>query len=166
MGSLKNELFGAWRLLSYIKIPIDGGDSYFPLGKSPKGILLYNPEGFMSLHISASEEIHFDIQEDAGTRGENAWKRPQGYIAFSGKYTVDSNLACVNYFIETSLHPDWEDTKQVRKLNFEGDVLYQKTVDPIMSEGELVHAYMTWKRMDKEGDEALLLTEEIIQFEI
>ncbi len=148
MGTLKNELLGAWRLLSYIEIPINGGDSCFPFGKSPKGILLYNPEGFMSLHISASEEMQLFAEGQT-----------PNYIAFSGEYKVDSRSACVNYFIETALYPSWEGTQQIRKLNFEGDVLYQKTVEPVMSEGEMVHAHMTWKRMDNEKGEDILLTE-------
>ncbi|NGM61423.1 lipocalin-like domain-containing protein [Sphingobacterium sp. SGG-5] len=158
MGLLQKELFGAWRLLSYIEIPINGGDSYFPYGKSPKGILLYNPEGFMSLHISASEEIQLLTEGHQLDRDENTRRGTPAFVAFSGAYTVDSKLACVNYFIETALYPAWEGTKQVRKLSFEGNTLYQKTMEPVMSEGEMVHAHMTWERVDQEQGEEILLT--------
>ncbi len=162
MSTLKNELIGSWRLLSYIEIPLSGGDSYFPLGKSPKGLLLYSHDGFMSLQLSASEEIRdMEVAEE-----ENNERNLQGYMAFSGKYTVDNHCAQVNCFIDTSSFSLWEGTKQVRKVNFEGDVLFQKTVDPIMSNGRLVHGYMTWKRMDKEGEDDLLLTEQVVHFEV
>jgi len=159
MSALKNELIGSWRLLSYIEIPLRGGDSYFPLGKSPKGLLLYGQDGFMSLQLSASEEI-------SRVEDKNNVRSLHGYMAFSGKYTVDHNYAHVTCFIDTSSFPLWEGTKQVRKVDFEGDVLFQKTVEPIMSDGQLVHGYMTWKRMDKETEEDLLLTEQVVHFEV
>src|SRR5690606_3530654 len=100
MGLLLKELFGAWRLLSYIEIPLGGGDSYFPYGKSPRGILLYNPEGFMSLHISASEEIQLLAEGHRAGTDKNIQRGTPAFVAFSGEYTVDSETACVNYFIE------------------------------------------------------------------
>lgn len=162
---MKNELIGTWRLLSYIEVPIGGGDSAFPYGKSPKGILLYSPDGFMSVQISASEELRFTSGDRMIASNEEVVKRLRSYIAFSGKYMIDNNRGGVTYSIDTCLYPNWEGTTQTRKVDFEGDILYQKSMEPILSDGKLVHAYMTWKRIEKENADDLL-REEIVHFEI
>lgn len=162
---MKNELIGTWRLLSYIEVPLEGQDSTFPYGKSPKGILLYSPDGFMSVQISASEDLKFESGDKMIASSDEVVKRLRSYIAFSGKYQVDKNRGGVSYEIDTCLYPNWEGTTQLRKVDFEGDVLYQKSMEPILSDGKLVHAYMTWKRVEKEGSDELL-REEIVHFEI
>ena len=151
MSSIKNEIIGSWKLLSYIEVPIDGVDSYFPVGKMPKGILIYNPDGFMSVQITADDAQHFVSEDRMIASDEELRNRLNTYIAFSGKYAVDNEAACVIYHIETSLYPNWMGAKLLRKLDFEGDVLYQKTLEPILSNGELVHAYKTWKRIEKDS---------------
>jgi hypothetical protein len=162
---MKNELIGTWRLLSYIEVPLGGGDSAFPYGKSPKGLLLYGPDGFMSVQISASEEVKFISGDKMIASNEEVTKRLRSYIAFSGRYIVDNNRGGIIYSIDTCLYPNWEGTKQSRKIDFEGDVLYQKSMEPILSDGKLVHAYMTWKKIEKEDSDDLL-KEEIVHFEI
>lgn len=151
MASIKNEIIGSWNLLSYIEVPINGSQSYFPVGKSPKGILIYNPDGYMSVQITASESQYFLSEDRMIASDEELRTRLYSYIAFSGRYLVDNDAACVIYHIETSLFPNWMDAKVVRKLDFENDVLYQKTLEPILSNGELVHAYMTWKKVAKDS---------------
>lgn len=149
MSSIKNEIIGAWKLLSYIEVPVGGGESLFPMGKTPKGTLIYSPDGFMSVQISDSEMRNYDVEDRILASESELLDRIRKYIAFSGQYTVDNVLACVIYNIDISLFPNWEGLKQVRKLDFEGDVLYQKSLEPIHSGGILVNAYMTWQKMTK-----------------
>lgn len=159
MASIKNEIIGSWNLLSYIEVPIGGVDSYFPVGKSPKGILIYNPDGYMSVQITANDTQYFASEDRMVASNDELRNRLRTYIAFSGKYAVDNETVCVIYHIETSLFPNWMGAKLVRKLDFENDVLYQKTLEPILSNGELVHAYMTWQRKDKDTSQEQLREE-------
>lgn len=149
MASIKNEIIGSWKLLSYIELPVDGADSFFPVGKTPKGILMFNPDGYMSVQITSDELSNFKSEDRMIASDEEVRSRLFSYISFSGKYKVDNNAACVTYYIETSLFPNWMGAKQVRKLDFENDILYQKTLEPILSNGVKVHAYMTWQRIEK-----------------
>ncbi len=160
MASLKNEIIGSWKLLSYIEVPVGGGESLFPLGKSPNGNLIYSPDGYMSVQISASDEMIFSSDDRILASMEELQMRIQRYIAFGGRYVVDNDMACVIYSIENSLYPQWENTKQIRKLDFEGDILYQKSLEPIRSGGQFVHAYMTWKRVEKTPFEEIKLNNE------
>ncbi len=49
---LRDRLIGAWTLVSYQEIPVDGSDPFEPLGHEPQGIILYTPDGYMSAQLS------------------------------------------------------------------------------------------------------------------
>ena len=153
MGVLKNEIIGSWRLLSYIEVPVGGDESSFPLGKEPKGNLIFSPDGYMSVQISVKNPTMYNTEDRFSIADEKIATRARTYIAFTGKYATDNVRSHVTYFIETSLNPNWEGLKQVRKMDFEGDILYQKSVEPILSNGQMVHAYMTWQRIPKVTDD-------------
>lgn len=166
MASLKNELIGSWRLLSYIEVPLDGGDSRFPMGKTPKGLLIYAPDGYMSVQISASTERNFESGDRMDATQAELLACMRNYIAFSGSYTVDDLNGSVEYAIHTSLFPNWEEQKQSRKIDFEGNVLFQKSLAPIRSDGVMVHSYITWQRSEKEVLEDSLLEGEMSYFSV
>ena len=42
---------------------------------------------------------------------------------------------------------------QHRKIDFEGDILYLKSTEPILSNGIYVNSYMTWQRMERSEEE-------------
>ncbi|RZF61392.1 lipocalin-like domain-containing protein [Sphingobacterium corticibacterium] len=155
MTSIKNELVGTWRLLSYIEVPIEGDDSLFPMGKNPYGILMYSPDGYMAVQVSKDERLLYKSNDKMMASQEEMVSSLQGYIAFCGKYKVDNRNAVVTYCIESSLFPNWRDQMQHRKIDFEGDVLYLKSTEPILSNGIYVNSYMTWQRMDRSADEVV-----------
>lgn len=153
MTSLKNELVGTWSLLSYIEVPIGGEDSLFPMGKNPFGILMYSPDGFMSVQIASNDRLRYKSNDKLMATHEEMVSSLQGYMAFAGKYKVDNNNAVVSYIIKTSLYPNWKSQVQRRKIDFEGDILYLKSTEPILSNGAYVNSYMTWKRSDRTIDD-------------
>lgn len=152
MTSLKNELVGTWKLLSYIEVPIDGNDSLFPMGKKPYGILMYSAEGYMAVQVAKAERMLYKSNDKMMATGEEMVSSLQGYIAFSGRYSVDNNNALVSYSIQSSLFPNWTHQLQHRKIDFEGDVLYLKSTEPILSNGVYVNSYMTWQRVGRSVD--------------
>ncbi|MGO1816512.1 MAG: lipocalin-like domain-containing protein [Sphingobacterium sp.] len=150
MTTLKNELVGTWKLLSYIEVPINGIDSKFPMGKSPKGLLMQDPDGYMSMQISNSERSQFSSDDRYQANQEELLSQIQGFIAFAGSYKINENKAVIQYALTTSSYPNWEGKIQERRVDFEGDVLYLKSVEPVLSNGEYVNSYMTWHRIEKE----------------
>ena len=44
---LRDQLIGAWKLVSYVEEPVDGSAPFRPLGKQPQGIIMYTPDGYM-----------------------------------------------------------------------------------------------------------------------
>jgi len=47
--ALREQLIGAWKLVSYEERPVDGSPPFYPMGEKPMGIILYTPDGFMSV---------------------------------------------------------------------------------------------------------------------
>jgi Lipocalin-like domain len=41
---LRDQLIGAWKLVSYQERPVDGSEPFEPLGHEPKGIIMYTPD--------------------------------------------------------------------------------------------------------------------------
>ena len=148
MNTLKDELVGAWKLLSYIEVPIGGIDSLFPLGKSPRGLLIYTVDGYMSVQIAKEGRLPFHSNDKLNPDFEEMKDAVQGYLAFTGKYKVDNKQAIVHYVVSHSLYPNWDHSTMSRHVNFEGDVLYMKSIEPSLSNGQLVNSYMTWQRMN------------------
>ena len=153
MTSIKNELVGTWRLLSYIEVPIDGDDSLFPMGKQPYGLLMYAADGYMSVQVSKDERLPYQSNDKMTPTYQEMVSSVQGYIAFTGKYSIDNYNAVVSYSIESSLFPNWNNQIQKRKVDFEGDILYLRSTEPILSNGIYVNSYMTWQRCEPTGKE-------------
>ena len=40
---LRDQLIGAWKLVSYVENPVDGSADFHPLGENPLGIIMYTP---------------------------------------------------------------------------------------------------------------------------
>src|SRR5690606_40340749 len=110
--------------LPYIVVPIGGDDSLLPMGKAAYGILMYSPDGFMSVQNSKEERLLYKSNDKMMATQEEMVSSLQGYIAFCGRYKVDNNNAVVSYIIKSSLFPNWKNQIQRRKIDFEGDILY------------------------------------------
>jgi len=50
--TLRERLIGAWSLASYEERPVGGSTSFHPMSKTPKGIIMYSADGFMSAQLS------------------------------------------------------------------------------------------------------------------
>lgn len=50
MSSLREQLIGAWELVSYSAyLPSDKSNAIFPMGENAGGIIMYTPDGYMSV---------------------------------------------------------------------------------------------------------------------
>ena len=149
MTSLKNELIGTWELLSYIEVPIDGTDSIFPMGKNPTGLLIFSSDDYMSLQISANPRLPYSTNDRFTASQDELVSGFNTYVAYCGQYEINSRTGIVSYHITNSLYPNFDNTTLRRKATFEADVLYLKSLDPILSNNSLVNSYLTWKKIEK-----------------
>jgi hypothetical protein len=49
----REQLFGSWKLVSYVEKPTDGSEPFYPLGEHPQGIIMYTPDGYMYAQLQS-----------------------------------------------------------------------------------------------------------------
>lgn len=143
--TLKKDLVGAWRLVSYIDVPLDGSAPNYPIGEDAQGIILYTPDGFMSAQLMVSARPEFASGDWFEGSYEEFRAEAGGYIAYSGPYDVDEQ-GTLTHTMDVSLFPNWLNQTQPRIVNLDGDILKLSTASPIRSHGRAVNSYLTWRR--------------------
>lgn len=122
---------GAWKLLTQIEIR-DGRETQ-PRGDYPRGLLIYLPDGTMSVQLMRAERGQFTDLNSLQTALEE-------YLGYYGRYTVDEAAGVVVHHVEGCSFPHWIGTDQVRRYRFEGKQLI------LSAEGLGVRRVLTWVR--------------------
>jgi hypothetical protein len=146
--SLREQLIGAWKLVSYVEEPVDGSPGFHPLGEQPKGIIMYTPDGYMSAQLSKPDRPNFASGDWFDATPEDYTNEATSYIAYSGPFQVDEAKKTLTHSIFVSLFPNWTGQTQPRAVEVEGEVLHLGTVSPIQSSGKTVMSHLTWKRAE------------------
>ena len=114
-------LIGTWKLISLVDIP-EGGEPEYPHGKSPKGILTYTPEGYVSVHIMTNPFPEVDTLSTKTPADK--WKEVfDSYVAYFGTYSIDAIDMIVVHHVEGSNWPEFIGTSQRRRFRYSADRL-------------------------------------------
>ncbi|KAG8152840.1 lipocalin-like domain-containing protein [Burkholderia catarinensis] len=144
-SQLREQLVGAWRLVSYEIRPRDGGTVTYPLGRDVRGWILYTPDGYMSAQLmAAGRPPYADSSLHGGTDDERA-AAARGYIAYSGPFCVADD-GTLTHEMDVSLYPNWIGNVQQRAVMLDGDRLQLGTVAPMRIDGREVDAVLLWAR--------------------
>lgn len=146
--SLRDRLIGAWSLVSYEERPVDGSPSFFPMGTSPKGIIMYTPDGFMSAQLSKPDRKPFASGDWFKASDAEFKNEATSYIAYTGPFHVDEEKQQLTHSMFISLFPNWIGQTQPRVVRIEGDQLFLSTASPISSAGKTVNSHLAWRRAD------------------
>lgn len=146
--SLRDRLIGAWSLVSYEERPIDGSESFFPMGTTPKGIIMYTPDGFMSAQLSKPNRKPFASGDWFEASDQEFKDEATSYIAYTGPFHVDEERQHLTHSMYISLFPNWIGQTQPRVVRIEGDHLFLSTASPISSGGKTVNSHLAWRRAD------------------
>lgn len=136
------DLVGTWSLNSY-RLVGSRGRARHPYGEEPFGLLIYAPDGFMSVAIMNRERAHWagtDIRRQ--TDGEAA-DATRTFLSYCGTYEVLSDR--VVHRIRASLFPNWTGTEQERFYRLEHGCLELST-SPFDPDCLAPRAYLVWKR--------------------
>jgi len=114
--SLKNQIVGTWDfVVAEVRAP-DGKKS-FPFGETPKGILIFTPDGrFAQVHVAGDVPRIASNNRLTGTPEEYAAIMRRSLSVF-GTYAVDEDKKTVTYKIVSSSFPNWEGEAQVRTID-------------------------------------------------
>jgi hypothetical protein len=145
---LRDRLIGAWKLVSYREVPVDGSGPFEPLGPNPRGIIMYTPDGYMSAQLAKPDRPHFTSGDWSAGSPEDYIAQASTYIAYTGPFHVDEEQQTLTHSMFVSLFPDWTGQTQPRSVALDGDRLQLGTVSPIQSSGRTVNSALVWRRAE------------------
>jgi hypothetical protein len=124
---VREQLIGAWRLVSVETLRSNGEVIYPFYGKHPEGLIVYDRSGWMSVQIVSDPHPAVpaaDSREEflAAPAGEKA-AAAEGYYAYWGTWKVDASQATVTHHITQSLYPGERGEDGVRHFTIDGDRL-------------------------------------------
>src|SRR5215216_2475925 len=113
---LKDQLVGTWDFV-VAEVTAPDGKKSFPFGETPKGILIFTPDGrFAQVHVASDVPKIASNNRLTGTPEEYATIMRRSISVF-GTYTVDDAKKTVTYRIVSSSFPNWEGEAQVRTID-------------------------------------------------
>jgi hypothetical protein len=148
-AKLKDQLIGAWKLVSYTAKPADGSAPFYPMSEKPMGIIMYTADGFMSAQIMHPDRKNFVSGDRFNGTDAEYKEEATSYIAYSGPFHVDEEKQTLTHSMFVSLFPNWTGQTQPRIVKIEGDLLYLSTASAFESGGKSVFTFLIWKRAGK-----------------
>jgi hypothetical protein len=114
--SLASQIIGTWDFkVATVSAP-DGKKSY-PFGETPRGILVFTPDGhFAQIHVASDVPKIASNNRLTGTPEEYGAIMRRSISVF-GAYTVDEAAKTVTFKIVSSSFPNWEGEAQTRSID-------------------------------------------------
>jgi hypothetical protein len=124
--SLKEQIVGTWDFV-VAEVTAPDGKKSFPFGETPKGILIFTPDGrFAQIHIASDVPKIASNNRLTGTAEEYAEIMRRSVSVF-GTYTVDEDNKTVTYRIVSASYPNWQGEAQTRTIDRLSDVEFVNT---------------------------------------
>jgi hypothetical protein len=146
MPTLRQQLLGVWKLVSYQERPLDGSQPYYPMGDAPQGIIIYSPHGYMSAQLMKPDRKLFASGNWLTGTPDEYREEAANYVAYSGEFHVDEDAGIVHHSMFVSLFPTWVGQTQARVVDLSGDTLRLAPTEHLLSNGKTVTVRLTWKR--------------------
>lgn len=113
---------GTWRLVSYEdKSP--GSASLYPFGRDPRGMLIYDATGHMSIQIMKVPHPKVASGDDSKVTPEEKQALYDAYVAYFGTYRVDREKGVVIHHVEADLADVYIGNDEERPFVLRGDTL-------------------------------------------
>lgn len=153
-NNLFEKLVGSWFLQELIEVPEDGGEITYPMGKNPKGIIMYNSDGYMSAQIMNPDRKNFTQEHWTDAMAEEYTQEASTYLAYSGPFQTDDEKQIVSHTMYISLFPNWTGQTQNRVVLFKDGFLHLESEKPFMTNSRLVKHKLTWKKVGQNDVES------------
>jgi hypothetical protein len=138
---------GTWSLATS-EFRTTTGTVTYPLGEKAVGLLIYDSGGRMAAQLMRLDRPKFASGDMRKGTPEEIKAAVDGYVAYFGRFEVNSENRTIVHHVEGSLFPNWLGQDQVRSFEFSSDaqVLTLKT-PPFLSGGLEVTGVLIWKRL-------------------
>ncbi len=130
-ASVKRQLVGTWRLVSFAAVNEQGTTTGYPYGQRPAGKLTYTAAG--------------QIWAYTGEGGQAKTARNDNW--YTGTFTVDTKRRTVNHRVQYSSIRDWEGELLVRKYQFNGPRKLTLTTLLAGPEGAQSQLVLVWHKV-------------------
>jgi hypothetical protein len=129
--SLRDNIIGAWELVSMVSIDTSTGEERRPFGTAPRGLIVYTSDGHMSAQLAESDM--------------------SGYVAYGGRFSVNENTASIHHDVMISMMPELLARPQFRDASVDGDELTLSTTTTDDA-GMESRSSLVWRRTAAPGD--------------
>lgn len=128
---------GTWRLLSQVAERTDGTVVY-PRGEHPRGLLIYDANGWMSVQLQRQEPRLESPLGELRTALED-------YLGYYGTYDINEAQNTVTHHVVGCSYPGWIGSDQVRHYQLDGDrlILRVSFMRSVVGEWRV----LTWERI-------------------
>ena len=134
--TLREQLVGTWKLVSYVERPVDGSEPTYPMGEKLEGIIIYAPDGYMSVQLMRPDRAKFASGDWFGGTDKEIKEAARGYFAYSGPFHIDEEKKTLTHSMFVSLDPNWLGQTQTRVVKLEGDMLHLSTEKSVGVRGQ------------------------------
>lgn len=118
----EGSVVGTWNLVSYEdKAPT--GESLYPFGKEPKGLLMYDAGGHMSIQLMKVPHPKVASGDDSQVTPDEKQALYDAYVAYFGRYSVDAANGVVVHHVEGDLADVYIGNDEKRPFVLRGDTL-------------------------------------------
>jgi Lipocalin-like domain len=117
---MSGHLVGVWQLESWTARD-SRGNVEKPFGEHPTGVLVITADGWMSVHVAASDRPDFPTRSNPFGKPDEHAAAFVGYISYAGRYRTDGGRLVTT--VQVSSIPNWVGSEQVRDLEFARDSL-------------------------------------------
>jgi hypothetical protein len=116
------DLVGAWSLVSFV-VHREGRPDRHPFGPDARGLIVYEPSGWMSAVLSAADRSSGATRlEDAHRSGADAKAQAyDSYLSYAGRWRMEGEV--VVHEVQLALVPEVVGQAQRRRVALEGDEL-------------------------------------------
>ncbi|MEE8571251.1 MAG: lipocalin-like domain-containing protein [Candidatus Bathyarchaeia archaeon] len=139
---MSQKFVGIWKLVSFEFH--QGNKVTYPLGDKPQGYIMYLSNGYMSVHMIATERLQFAVNDHLGGTLEEYADAGKTYAGYCGTYEVREDTVIHN--VEVSFFPNWTGIQFIRHFKLDGDMLTLST-PPMLFEGLEQTAHLVWQKI-------------------
>ena len=145
----REQLIGAWRLVSIETVRPNGEVIYPYYGKHPEGLIMYDRSGWMSVQIVSdpAPNIPKANSRDAfvASSPEEKIAAAEGYYAYCGTWTLDASTSTVTHHVKQALYPGERGEDFLRHFTLDGDRL--TLIAKLHEMGEDHQRKLVWQRV-------------------
>ena len=148
-SSVRDQLVGAWRLVSVETTRANGEVIYPFYGKHPEGLLIYDLSGWMSVQIVSDPQPTLPVTSSregflAAAPAEKI-SAVDSYYSYFGTWTLDASGSTVTHQIRNSLYPGERGEQGARQVTLAGNRL--TLVAKAHEMGEDHQRRLVWERV-------------------